>query len=614
MTPSTPYRADARPDAAEPGDAQLATPPGPIASLWRLRTYVRPYRLQMALMLAAAILGVGASLVVPLVIRHVVDGAIAHGQRSLLLPLSGLALALGVTEAGLAFTRRWIQSTSTLGIEQAVRDDVYRHLQQMPPSFHDGWQTGQLLSRAFSDLGAIRRFFGFGLVFLITNILTFAAILVLLVRLDPLLGVLVAVCLVPVAFLCGRFQRSFSRVSRRAQDQTGDLTTLAEEAATGIRVVKAFGRHELVEAQYLEASRQVQETQLEKVRLRARFAALLDLAPNATLVLVLLLGALAVGSGRLTLGGLVAFITLVLQLVWPVASLGFIIASGQEAGTAAQRVYEVLDAVPDVADTPHARHLPPVRGHVRFEGVSFAHPAPPGAAPRPPVLRGVDLEIRPGETLALVGASGSGKTTLAMLLPRLADPTAGRITLDGHDLREVTLQSLRLAVATAFEDPVLFSASVRDNVTLGHPHATDEEVEQALDLAQARFVHDLPEGLSTKVGEQGLSLSGGQRQRLALARAVIGKPAVLVLDDPLSALDVETEHLVEQALARVLATTTSLVVVHRPSTVALADRVALLVDGRVAAVGTHSELMATVPEYAAMLGSQAADASEAVAR
>jgi ATP-binding cassette subfamily B protein len=570
-----------------------------------MRTYVRPYLGRIVFMVLAALAGVGAGIVVPLVVRRVVDGPLAHGDRSALLPLSLLVLALGVVEAGLAFWRRWVQSTSTLGMERNVRDALYRHLQSLEPAFHDRWLSGQLLSRATSDLSAIRRFIGFGLVFLIVNVATFAAICTLLIRLDVGLGVVVTASLLPVALMCARFHHSYSTVSRRVQDQTGDLATTVEEAATGIRVVKAFGRHGLVADRYGRDACTVYDTQLTKVRLRAGFIAVLDVIPNATLGLVLLLGALAVGSGRLTLGGLVAFITLSLQLVWPIESLGFILASAQEAGTAAQRVNEVFDTVPAIADPPSPRPLTapdggPVRGRVRFEDVGYRYPGS-----RRDVLHGVSLDLRPGETLALVGASGSGKTTLAMLLPRLADVTAGRITVDGVDVRDVRVADLRRCVATAFEEPILFSASVRENVTLGRPEATDDDLDVALGLAQAGFAYDLPWGLDTRIGEQGMSLSGGQRQRLALARAVLGAPSVLVLDDPLSALDVETEALVEEALRRVLAGTTAIVVVHRPSTVALADRVALLRDGTVAAIGTHTELLDTEPDYADLMGEHA---------
>jgi len=579
--------------------SDVAAPLSPMASLWRVRTYVRPYVRQLVTMLVAALLGVGASIVVPLVTKTVVDGPVAHGQRDRVVPLAMLALGLGVAEAVLIFIRRWIQTNATLGMEQTMRDDIYAHLQSLPPAFHDRWQSGQLLSRATTDLSAIRRFIGFGVVFLVVNLATFATVVVLLIRLNPLLGFLVGLSLVPVALVCAKFERGYSVVSRRVQDQTGDLATTIEESATGIRVIKAFGRRRLVAEGFDRGATRVYETQLAKVRLRATFWALLDFMPNATLGLILLLGPLAVARGELTLGGLVAFITLVLQLVWPVAALGFILAAAQEAATAAQRIYEVLDAVPEIVDSPGARAVGGTSGLLRFEHVGFTFPDASS-----PVLYDVNLTIAPGETVALVGVTGSGKTTMAALVPRLADVSQGRITLDGIDIRDIELTSLRRLVATAFEEPILFSASVRENVTLGSPEATDSDVAAALSLAQADFVYDLPWALDTRVGEQGLSLSGGQRQRLALARAVIGRPRVLVLDDPLSALDVATEALVEEALGRVLADTTALVVVHRPSTVALADRVALLRDGTITAVGTHSELMADEPAYRAILSQE----------
>jgi ATP-binding cassette, subfamily B, bacterial len=321
---------------------------------------------------------------------------------------------------------------------------------------------------------------------------------------------------------------------------------------------------------------------------------------------VLLGGALAVARHSLSLGGLVAFVSLVLSLAWPVDALGWIIGTAEEAETAAARIWEVFDVSPAIADRPGAMDPPAARaaGRLRFDRVRFSYPGTERA-----VLDGVDLELAPGETVALVGATGSGKTSMALLVPRLYDVTGGRITLDGHDVRDVTLASLRRHVGVAFEEPILFSASVRENLLLGWPDATDEELAVAIDTAQAGFVYELPWGLDTRVGEQGLTLSGGQRQRLALARAIVHRPEVLILDDPLSALDVHTEALVEDALARVLEGVTALVVVHRPSTVALADRVAFLDRGRIAAVGSHHDLMERVPAYRAIL-SQEADATE----
>jgi ATP-binding cassette subfamily B protein len=305
---------------------------------------------------------------------------------------------------------------------------------------------------------------------------------------------------------------------------------------------------------------------------------------------------LAVAHGALTLGELVAFLTLYLRLIWPMIALGWLLALTQEAASAARRIFEVLDERPAIVDPPDPAVLPAGRRALQFHQVRFRYP---DAAED--VLRGVDLTIHDGETMALVGATGSGKTTLIELAPRLYDVTGGSITVGGWDIRDLTLDVLRTTVATAFEDATLFSASVRENVTLGRPDATDADVAEAIDIAQADFAYQLPFGLDTRIGEQGLSLSGGQRQRLALARAVLGRPDVLVLDDPLSALDVQTEAQVEAALRRVLSNTTALIVAHRPSTVLLADRAALLVDGRIAAVGTHRELLASEPRYRALL-------------
>ncbi|MFK3982936.1 ABC transporter ATP-binding protein [Micromonospora sp. NPDC050397] len=585
-----------------------ATPPVRFGhNLWRLRRYVRPYAGQLGWLLIVAFAATGASLAVPLVIRQVVDGPIAERDPGGLFRLGALALLLGLAEAVLIFVRRWVQSSTALGIESTIRDDVYAHLQRLQVGFHDRWQSGQLLSRVTTDLSVIRRFLSFGLLFLVVNTVTYLAVVGLLIHLYWPLGLLVAASAVPLFTVSRRFTRSYLAASRRMQDEQGDLATLIEESAQGLRTIKAFGRRPEMADRFAVRARQLHDTATGKGRLIARTSAEFDLVPNLTLAVVLVAGAPAVAYGALTIGELVAFVTLQLMLIWPIESLGWIIANGQEAVTAADRIHEVLDTEPSIVDRPHAVALRrrAVRGHLRFEGVGFGYP---GTAA--PVLRDITLEVRPGETMAIVGATGSGKTTLLSLVPRLYDVTAGRLTLDGRDIRDVQLDGLRRVVGVAFEEPTLFSMSVRENLTLGRPDATEEELRAALTVAQADFVYELPWGLRTRVGEQGLSLSGGQRQRLALARAVLGRPGVLVLDDPLSALDVHTEALVEAALARVLRDTTALLVVHRPSTVALADRVALLADGRITAVGTHSELLATVPDYRAVLSAVAEPAAD----
>ncbi|MEV6526930.1 ABC transporter ATP-binding protein [Longispora sp. NPDC051575] len=562
----------------------------------------------MSLMVFAAVVAVGISIMVPLLVRKVVDGPIRHGDSEGLLWLGLLALVFGLVESALILIRRWTQSGVTLRIEAAIRSDLYRHLQRLPVSFHDQWQSGQLLSRATSDLGIIRRFLGFGIIFLVVNTVTFATVAVLLLQLYWPLGIVVALSAIPLFLTSKRFSRTYITMSRKVQDQGGDLATLVEESAVGIRAIKSFGRHKFMADRFDKASGTLRDTAIDRARMLSRFSPTFDSVSGVTLGVVLVAGVYAVSAGQITIGALVAFVSLQLMLVWPIETMGWIIANGQEAMTAADRLYDVFDTEATVVDRPDARETDPaeVTGHLRFEDVRFGYP---GSEQQ--VLRGVDLDVRPGETVALVGLTGSGKTTLVSLVARLYDVSAGRITLDGTDIRDLTLDSLRRSVSMAFEEPTLFSMSVRENVTLGVPDASDEDVAEALRVAQAEFVYDLPWGLATRVGEQGLSLSGGQRQRLALARAVLGRPRVLVLDDPLSALDVHTEALVEDALRQVLTGTTALLVVHRPSTVALADRVALLAEGRIVAVGTHSELLATLPEYRAVLASTA-DETESV--
>jgi ATP-binding cassette, subfamily B, bacterial len=570
------------------------------AALRRVRPYVRPYDRQMLVMVGCALAGLGASTVIPLVVKGLVDGPIRHQSHAGIVVLAGLALLFGLVESASMWVRRLVLARAALGMETDMRNEVYAHLQRLPISFHDRWQSGQLLSRATTDLSTIRRFVGFGLVFLLVNSVTYLLVVALLISLYWPLAILVGVAALPIVELSRRFERSYMEVSRRLQDQNGDLTTLVEESATGIRVTKAFGRAPLQSRQFAAQAGLLHDTGMQRVRMLGRFWAAIELVPNLTLAAVLLGGTLAVSRHALSLGGLVAFVSLVLSLAWPVDALGWIIGAAEEAETAAARIFEVLDVAPAIVDRPGAIHLDRAEGRLRLERVRFSYPGSDR-----PVLDGVDLELTPGETVALVGATGSGKTSLALLIPRLYDVTGGRVTLDGHDVRDLTLDSLRRQVGIAFEEPVLFSASVRENILFGWPDASDGDLAEAIDTVQAGFVYELPWGLDTRVGEQGLTLSGGQRQRLSLARAIVGRPTVLVLDDPLSSLDVHTEALVEEALARVLKGVTALVVVHRPSTVALADRVAFLDGGRIVATGTHSDLMDRIPAYRAILSQEA---------
>jgi ATP-binding cassette subfamily B protein len=561
-------------------------------------------------MIAAAVAVEAADITIPLLAKVVIDDAIAHHERGLLLPIGVLAVGLGAASATLSLIRRWVQGNAVASMEKTIRDDLYEHLQRLDPAFHDEWQSGQLLSRATTDLSSIRRFAGFGVVFLFTSIMTFTAVTCLLITLNWWLGLITGAMFAPVLVFCTRFERRYKVLARRAQDQDGDLTTLVEEAATGVRVLKALGRGPEAAQVHLAQAARLGETRVGMASLLGGFWSVLDLVPNAVIALAVVLGAVAVSQHEMTIGGLVAFITLALQLVWPVEALGYILASGEEAATAAQRVLEIFDTKPSITSKDHPERVrvfalsatghrvtgEAKHAHVRIDHVSFSYP---GSGR--PVLRDVNLDVARGETLVIAGATGSGKTTLLHLVPRLADATGGRVLLDGTDVRDIPLPELRAAVGCAFEEATLFSASVRENVTFGAAGAAEEEIEAALAAAQARFAYDLPWGLDTRIGEQGMALSGGQRQRVALARAILSRPEVLILDDPLSALDVATEERVTEALHTILAGVTALVVAHRPSTVALADRVALLDGGVIAAVGGHRELMAREPGYANLM-------------
>ncbi|MDQ1509158.1 MAG: ATP-binding cassette, subfamily bacterial [Actinomycetota bacterium] len=570
-------------------------------ALWRVGPYLRPHKKRMGFIAGSAMLSIGAQLAIPLIAKAAIDGPIHDGNKRALVPLLVLAVVLGLFELSLTYRRRLTLARVATSVETELRDDFYEHLQRLEVGFHDRWQSGQLLSRANSDISLIRRFAAFGAVFLLIIVMEVIAIFALLLSLDVPLGLLTIATAIPVLVLCRRFERTYHVVVRDIQDQTGDLTTMLEEAARGIRVLKSFGRGDEMFRRYDARCRQLRETELERVKIHTQFIWVLGLIPNLTLAAVLLAGAFAVSSGALTVGGLVAFVSYLLILVFPIEELAWILAMAEEAETAAGRVWEVFDTEPFIADRPNAATLVRADGEVRFDGVDFSYPGSEKA-----VLCGFDLAIHPGETLALVGATGAGKTTVATLLVRLHDATGGKVTLDGHDVRDLTLRSLRAQVGFAFEEPTLFSASVRENLLIGHPDASEAEIEAALAVAQASFAFDLPWGLDTRIGEQGLSLSGGQRQRLALARAIVGRPRVLVLDDPLSALDVHTEARVEDALRPILADRTALVVVHRPSTIALADRAALIDGGRIVATGSHHDLLGSEPRYAAIL-SQAAE-------
>ncbi len=611
---------DIRQDPAEPsppdstrGRAGLRRPTpthGPHTALHNLRRlwpYVRPAAPRLLISGVLALVAMVCGLAIPLVIQQIIDGPIRDRDLGALWAPAALMVLLGAFEAGLFGFRRWLSARPSMQVQARMRQDLYARLQHLPVAFHDRWSSGQLLSRAVSDLSTIRRFVGFAGLFLFVNTCTFVIGLAILFTLSWSLGLIIGSLALPLIVLCWVYETQYKTLARRAQDQVGDLATTVEESILGIRILKAFGRSAHLGQEFTRRATLLRRTEMSKVRVVSLLWAVIILLPEIAIGLTLFLGIRQVADGTITAGTLVAFFSVTMMLRWPIDSLGWLLSSLNDAASASERFFEVMDAPITVRSPGNPVRLPDRTGAgaLRFEGVQFGFDD--AGSGRQKLLRGIDLDLRPGQTIALVGATGSGKTTLTMLVNRMYDVTAGRITVDGVDIRDLELSELRTNVSVAFEEPTLFSASVRENITLGRPTATDAEVAAAISIAQADFVYYLPWGLDTRIGEQGLSLSGGQRQRLALARAVIGRPRILVLDDPLSALDIHTEAAVEEALRTVLSSTTALIVAHRASTVLMADQVALLSDGRISQLGTHAELLAGSAAYRRLLRSGSMD-------
>ncbi|ODT24320.1 ABC transporter ATP-binding protein [Microbacterium sp. SCN 69-37] len=590
----------------------------PVERLSTVRALARLYpfaRSVLPRLVAGAVSALVASLLalsIPLVLEVLVQGPIAAGasatgDRSQLVWGAALILVLGLLEAVMVWLRRWFVLAPSTKVEYDLRTSFYERLQRLPVAFHDRWQSGQLLSRMMQDISMLRRWMAFGIVLLVVNLLTILVGMALLFRWHWALGVTFLIVCAPLWYAGYRFEKTYGTLARQSQDQAGDLATSVEESVHGIRVLKAFGRGKHALLKFTRQAETLRETELSKARAVGWIWFWLVLLPEIAFALCLGVGIVLQQLGQLGIAELVAFFAMATVLRWPMESIGFLFSFLLDARTASDRIFEVFDEQNTITDPAAPVALGASRGALAFEGVHFRYQD--AAARERDLLDGIDLTLVPGETMALVGLTGSGKTTLTTLPARLYDVTAGRVTIDGVDVRDLTLKELRTHVGMAFEDSTLFSQTVRENVLLGRedlaPGSAQAEavLREALAVAQAGFVDELPDGVDTIIGEEGLSLSGGQRQRLALARAIAARPAVLVLDDPLSALDVDTEALVEDALRDVMADTTTLVIAHRPSTVTLADRVALLEEGRITAVGTHTELLRTSEHYRHVISS-----------
>jgi ATP-binding cassette subfamily B protein len=575
--------------------------PGNVRTLLRIFPFAKSALPRVILGIFAALGAHLIALAIPQYLRGLIDSFNKVGVESLIWPTFFVILGLGVLEATMVLLRRWLVLTPGTFVEAGLRNTLYKKLQDLPVAFHDKWPSGQLLSRATQDLSLIRRWLSFGLVLLVANGITIVVGMVVLFSFHWILGTIFLIIVAPLWIIGFNFEKNYHKTARQSQDQAGDLATSVEQSVHGIRVLKAFGRGGFMSDKFSRDAAELRKTELKKAGMVSSLWWYLSVIPELAVGIALFVGVWLIQAGELTIGALAAFLLTAAVLHWPMDSIGFLLSMTIDARTAVERFFEVLDEPVGIDDPTKPKQVEKVEGRLVFEDVHFRYQDAP--AEQPDLLNGVNLELMPGESVALIGVTGCGKTTLTALATRLYEVTSGSVKIDGVDIRDLNREELRSHIAMAFEDATLFSATVRENVLLGAPDATEEDLKQALAIAQAQFVYDLPDGLDTKIGEEGLSLSGGQRQRLALARAVAAKPAVLVLDDPLSALDVDTEAMVEDALRTVLKATTALIVAHRPSTVQLADKVALMHDGKITAVGKHSELLATNGHYRFVISS-----------
>src|SRR5918997_607842 len=548
----------------------------------------------------------GAKVSTGVIVQQAIDKGIEGDDMG---ALRGWAIILGcVALISALFTglRRYVAFREARAVEANLRDRLFAHMQRLHFAYHDQVQTGQLMSRANTDLQQIQAFVVM-IPLTISNAMTVLAVTVILLTIDPLLTLLALGSLPFLNVLATRFSRRLHPHVMGIQRESAELAAVVEESVAGVRVVKGLGA-ESVQAERLSTEADdVYRESMAAAMTRARFLPGLELLPNIGLIAVLGYGGHQVLNGNLSLGSLVAFNVYIAMLVWPLRMLGMIVAQAQRATAASERVDEVLATEAEVADSTDPRPLPPGAGAVRFWGVRFSYGRPD------PVLDDFDLAIAGGESVALVGPTGTCKTTVARLIPRFYDVEAGSITIDGTDVRDLRLRDLRRSVGIVFEDTFLFSDSIAANIAFADPSAPIEAIERAARLSGAHeFVSALPEGYATRIGERGYSLSGGQRQRIAIARAILADPRVLILDDATSAVDPTKEHEIRDALAEVVKDRSTIVIAHRPATIALADRVVLLDDGKVAVTGTHEELLATSEQYRSVLASAARREAEVV--
>jgi ABC-type multidrug transport system fused ATPase/permease subunit len=533
------------------------------------------------------------SITLPYLTGRVIDDSLTAGDRSALAPLVVAVVVICLIRFALGVVRRWVSGKVSLAVEFDIRSRFFAHLQRQTLSYFDGMSVGQLMSRATSDLQTVRFFLGYGLIFVFMQAFTLIIVTGILLWMNVGLAVVALLMGPALLVVAWRYSRRSNPVLIDVQQRLGEVTEMAEESAVSIRVIKAFGREGERSDRFGATARHAFDRSMDAAHLRALYEPLMGFLPILGLGVILVYGGILTIDGTLSLGEFVAFYLYLTLLVAPFRSLGALVGQAQRAVAGGTRIFEVLDSVPAITPPASPVPLPQGGGHIRLEGVGFAY-----GPDAPPVLSDIDLDIPAGRTVALIGPTGSGKSTLTQLIPRFYDVTGGRLTVDGVDVRDLDPGELRRAIGMVSQDPFLFSTTVRANIAYGRPEASDEEVRRAARMAQAEgFIDSLPDGFDTVIGERGLTLSGGQRQRLAIARAIVTDPRVLILDEATASVDASTEREIQAALAAVMEGRTTVVIAHRLSTVSLADELVVLESGRVVAEGTHAELYETSETY-----------------